>query len=322
LGRKCAYIVYYDDGVSRKAFGLFLIIGVVWGTPYFFIEIALEHFDTTSVVFARVFLGALILMPIVIYRGMVKATLKAWPAVVAFASFEMVGPWFLIPEAQKDISSSLASLLITTVPFIAAFAVGLLGDRSAWHPLTVLGLFIGLAGVISLVGIDAFSGATPLAPIFMMLAAAVGYAIAPIIANRMPHKVPTLGVIAVSLTIVSVVYAPLAAFSLPRDISEGPSWQSWGALLVLGVICSALAFVIFFALIREIGPARASLITYVNLAVAAVLGVVFLAEPITTGILVGFPLVVVGSYLASRQRQAVHRKGKRMPVGDEIPEIL
>jgi drug/metabolite transporter (DMT)-like permease len=308
--------------VSRKALGLFLIVGVIWGTPYFFIEIALEHFDTTSLVFARVFLGALILMPIVIARGMIKATLKAWPAVVAFASFEMVGPWFLIPEAQKDISSSLASLLITTVPFIAAFAVGLLGDRSAWHPLTVLGLLIGLAGVISLVGIDAFSGVTPLAPIFMMLASAVGYAVAPIIANRMPHEVPTLGVIAVSLTIVSVVYAPFAAFSLPRDISEGPPWQAWAALIVLGTICSALAFVIFFALIREIGPARASLITYVNLAVAAVLGVVFLAEPITTGILVGFPLVVLGSYLASRQRQAIRRKGKRIPMGDEIPETL
>jgi drug/metabolite transporter (DMT)-like permease len=308
--------------VSRKALGLFLIVGVIWGTPYFFIEIALEHFDTTSLVFARVFLGALILMPIVISRGMMKATLKAWPAVVAFASFEMVGPWFLIPEAQKDISSSLASLLITTVPFIAAFAVGLLGDRSAWHPLTVLGLLIGLAGVISLVGIDAFSGVTPLAPIFMMLAAAVGYAVAPIIANRMPHEVPTLGVIAVSLTIVSAVYAPFAAFSLPRDISEGPPWQAWAALVVLGAICSALAFVIFFALIREIGPARASLITYVNLAVAAVLGVVFLAEPITTGILVGFPLVVLGSYLASRQRQAIRRKGKRIPMGDKIPETL
>jgi drug/metabolite transporter (DMT)-like permease len=228
----------------------------------------------------------------------------------------------LIPEAQKDISSSLASLLITTVPFIAAFAVGLLGDRSAWHPLTVLGLLIGLAGVISLVGIDAFSGVTPLAPIFMMLAAAVGYAVAPIIANRMPHEVPTLGVIAVSLTIVSAVYAPFAAFSLPRDISEGPPWQAWAALVVLGAICSALAFVIFFALIREIGPARASLITYVNLAVAAVLGVVFLAEPITTGILVGFPLVVLGSYLASRQRQAIRRKGKRIPMGDKIPETL
>jgi len=144
--------------VSRKALGLFLIVGVIWGTPYFFIEIALEHFDTTSLVFVRVFLGALILMPIVISRGMIKATLKAWPAVVAFASFEMVGPWFLIPEAQKDISSSLASLLITTVPFIAAFAVGLLGDRSAWHPLTVLGLLIGLAGVIPLSGSTPFQG--------------------------------------------------------------------------------------------------------------------------------------------------------------------
>jgi len=253
---------------------------------------------------------------------MLKATLKAWPAVLAFAALEMVGPWFLIPEAQKEISSSLASLLITTVPFIAAFVVGLLGDRSAWHPVTVLGLVIGLAGVISLVGIDAFSGVTPLAPIFMMLAAAVGYALAPIVANRMPHEVPTLGVIAVSLSIVSIVYAPFAAVSLPRDISEGPSWQAWVSLMVLGAFCSALAFVIFFALIRQIGPARASLITYVNLAVAAVLGIVFLSEPITPGILVGFPLVVLGSYLASRQRQAVVRKGRRIPKGNEIPETL
>jgi drug/metabolite transporter (DMT)-like permease len=185
-----------------------------------------------------------------------------------------------------------------------------------------LGLVIGLAGVISLVGIDAFSGVTPLAPIFMMLAAAVGYALAPIVANRMPHEVPTLGVIAVSLSIVSIVYAPFAAVSLPRDISEGPSWQAWVSLMVLGAFCSALAFVIFFALIRQIGPARASLITYVNLAVAAVLGIVFLSEPITPGILVGFPLVVLGSYLASRQRQAVVRKGRRIPKGNEIPETL
>jgi drug/metabolite transporter (DMT)-like permease len=234
----------------------------------------------------------------------------------------MIGPWFLIPEAQKDISSSLASLLITTVPFIAAFFVGLLGDKSAWHPLTVLGLVVGLAGVIALVGIDAFSGVTPLAPILMMLGAALGYAVAPIVVNRMPQEVPTLGVIAVSLAIVSIVYAPFAAVSLPQNIAAGPSWQAWVALLVLGAVCSALAFVLFFALIRQIGPARASLITYVNLAVAAVLGVVFLAEPITIGIVVGFPLVVAGSYLASRQRQALVRKGRRIPKGEEIPETL
>jgi drug/metabolite transporter (DMT)-like permease len=251
---------------------------------------------------------------------MMRATLKAWPAVLAFAVLEMVGPWFLITEAERTISSSLAGLLITTVPFIAAFLVGLLGDKSAWHPVTVLGLVLGFAGVVSLVGIDVFSGDLVLTPVLMMLAAAVGYAIAPIIANRMPAEVPTLGVIAVSLTMVSFIYVPFAAVSLPQDIAARPSLEAWASVIILGAVCSALAFVIFFALIREVGPARASLITYVNLAVAALLGVVFLGETVTTGILIGLPLVVVGSYLASQARQAYVRKGLRQ--GQEIPETL
>jgi len=322
LAAKGGDFLYYYVLVPRKALLQFLTVGIIWGTPYFFIAIAIEHFHTPSIVFARVFLGALVLMPIALKRGMLKSTLKAWPAVLGFAVFEMVGPWFLITEAERQIPSSLAGLLITTVPFIAAFLVGLLGDRSAWHPLTVLGLVLGLVGVVSLVGIDAFSGTTPLTPVLMMLAAAVGYAVAPIIADRMPHEVPTLGVIAVSLTMVSAIYAPFAAVTLPRDIAQGPTWQAWASLLILGVVCSAAAFVIFFALIRQIGPARASLITYVNLAVAAVLGVVFLDEPITAGILVGLPLVVAGSYLASRQRQAIVRKGKKIKKSEEIPETL
>jgi len=306
--------------VPRKALFLFLSVGVIWGTPYFFIAIAVEHFQTPSIVFLRVLLGAMILLPIAIARGMMRATLKAWPAVLAFAVLEMVGPWFLITEAERTISSSLAGLLITTVPFIAAFLVGLLGDKSAWHPVTVLGLVLGFAGVVSLVGIDVFSGDLVLTPVLMMLAAAVGYAIAPIIANRMPAEVPTLGVIAVSLTMVSFIYVPFAAVSLPQDIAAGPSLEAWASVIILGAVCSALAFVIFFALIREVGPARASLITYVNLAVAALLGVVFLGETVTTGILIGLPLVVVGSYLASQARQAYVRKGLRQ--GQEIPETL
>lgn len=312
--------------MSKKAPLLFLTVGVIWGTPYFFIEIAIEHFQTPSIVFLRVFLGALILLPIAIKKGMLARTLKAWPAVLAFAVFEMVGPWYLITEAERSINSSLAGLLITTVPFIAAFLVGLLGDRSAWHPLTILGLVLGFAGVVSLVGIDVFAGHIMVTPVLMMLIAAVGYAVAPIIANRMPTDVPTLGVIAVSLAMVSLIYAPFAAVTLTQDIQVGPSLGAWASVVVLGALCSALAFVIFFTLIREIGPARASLITYVNLAVAAVLGVVFLDEAITAGILVGFPLVVVGSYLASRRRMAYVRKNKRgetvVEKGQEIPETL
>ena len=312
--------------MSKKAPLLFLTVGVIWGTPYFFIEIAIEHFQTPSIVFLRVFLGALILLPIAIKKGMLARTLKAWPAVLAFAVFEMVGPWYLITEAERSINSSLAGLLITTVPFIAAFLVGLLGDRSAWHPLTILGLVLGFAGVVSLVGIDVFAGHIMVTPVLMMLVAAVGYAVAPIIANRMPTDVPTLGVIAVSLAMVSLIYAPFAAVTLTQDIQVGPSLGAWASVIVLGALCSALAFVIFFTLIREIGPARASLITYVNLAVAAVLGVVFLDEAITAGILVGFPLVVVGSYLASRRRMAYVRKNKRgetvVEKSQEIPETL
>lgn len=312
--------LYYADLVPSKALLLFLSVGIIWGTPYFFIAIAIEHFDTPSLVFLRVFLGALILLPIAISKGMIRPTLKAWPAVLAFAVLEMVGPWFLITEAERTISSSLAGLLITTVPFIAAFFVGLLGDKSAWHPVTVAGLVVGFAGVVSLVGIDVFSGDLMLTPVLMMLASAVGYAVAPIIANRMPSEVPTLGVIAVSLTMVSVIYAPFAAFSLPADIAAGPSLEAWASVFLLGAVCSALAFVIFFAVIREIGPARASLITYVNLAVAVLLGVVFLGEQLTTGVFVGLPLVVAGSYLASRRRTAFVRKKARKD--QEIPETL
>ncbi len=306
--------------MHRKALLLFLSVGIIWGTPYFFIAIAIEHFQTPSIVFLRVFLGALILMPIAMAKGMIRPTLRAWPAVLAFAVLEMVGPWYLITEAERTISSSLVGLLVTTVPFIAAFLVGLLGDRSAWHPVTVVGLVLGFAGVVLLVGIDVFAGDVVLVPVLMVLASAVGYAVAPIIANRMPQEVPTLGVIAMSLTMVSVIYAPFALISLPGDIAATPSLEAWLSVVILGAACSALAFVIFFAVIREIGPARASLITYVNLAVAIALGVVFLGERLTTGVFVGLPLVVVGSYLASRRRQAFVRKKIRKD--QEIPETL
>ena len=326
MARTAGVFVQYAVVVSRRDFLLFLSVGIIWGTPYFFIAIAIEHFHTASVVFLRVFLGAVVLLPLVIQRGLLKKTLKAWPWVLAFAVLEMVGPWWLITEAERDISSSLAGLLITTVPFIAAFSVGLMGDKSAWHPKTVLGLVLGFAGIVSLVGIDVLSGEVPILPVLMVLLSAVGYAVAPIVANKTLGSVPTLGVIGVSLTIVTLIYAPFAAFTLPADIAGSPSLEAWGSIAVLGFACSALAFVIFFEVIRGIGPARASLITYVNLAVAVVLGVLFLEEPFTLGMVIGFPLVAIGSYLASRHREAFVRKSKRGQLtGDktaEIPETM
>ena len=289
--------------MSRRAILLFLAVGVAWGIPYYFIAVANESFSTPSIVWLRVTIGALILLPIVIYRGDFRETLKNWRGVLLFASLEMVGPWYLITEAERTTASSLAGLMMTTIPFIAAFITGtFLGDRAARHPITITGLVIGFLGVFSLVGIDALSGAIDIVPVSMLAVSAICYAIAPIVAGRTMPNVSGLSLSAVALAMVSVIYAPFAAFSLPADIMKGPETGGWISIVVLGAVSSAIAFVLFFELIKHVGPRRATLITYLNLLVASVLGIVFLNEPLTTGILIGLPLVVVGSYLAGRDR--------------------
>lgn len=289
--------------MSRRAILLFLAVGVAWGIPYYFIAVANESFSTPSIVWLRVTIGAIVLLPIVIYRGDFRATLKNWRGELLFATLEMVGPWYLITEAERTTASSLAGLMMTTIPFIAAFITGtFLGDRAARHPITITGLVIGFLGVFSLVGIDALSGAIDIVPVSMLAVSAICYAIAPIVAGRTMPNVSGLSLSAVALAMVSVIYAPFAMFSLPADIAKGPEISGWISIFVLGAVSSAIAFVLFFELIKHVGPRRATLITYLNLLVASVLGIVFLNEPLTTGILIGLPLVVVGSYLAGRDR--------------------
>jgi len=272
--------------------------GLFWGLPYFFIALALEDFSTPSIVFARTFLGAAVLIPYAAITGGLKPALKAWPYVLVFAAIEMVGPWYLITEAEKHISSGLAGLLIATVPF---FAVAILAiffkDRKALRPRSLTGMVIGFAGVVMLVGIDSFLGAVNPIFVLMVILAAVGYSIAPIVANRKLNHVPSAGVIGVSMAIVATFYSPFAIPVIGPELSEA-SVRSLMALVVLGLVCSALAFVIFFMLIQEVGPVKATLITYVNTAVALSLGIVFLNEPITVGLAVGLPLIAVGLYLA------------------------
>lgn len=289
--------------MSRRALLLFLAVGVAWGIPYYFIAVANHSFSTPSIVWLRVTIGAVILLPIVIFRGDLRETLKNWRGVLLFATLEMVGPWYLITEAERTTASSFAGLMMTTIPFIAAFITGtFLGDRAARHPATITGLILGFVGVFALVGIDAVSGVLQIGPVLMLAFSAVCYAIAPIVAGRTMPTMSGLSLSAVSLAMVSIIYAPFAAFTLPADIARGPAVDGWIAILVLGAVSSAIAFVLFFALIKHVGPRRATLITYLNLLVASVLGIVFLDEPLTTGILIGLPLVVAGSYLAGRDR--------------------
>lgn len=288
--------------MSRKALFLFLIAGTAWGLPYLFIRLAVPYFSTPSVIFSRVVIGALVLIPIAVYRKSLMPALKAWPWVLAYAALEMIGPWFLITESERVINSGLAGLLVATVPFFGLI-IGYfyLGDKSLAHKKTLTGLVIGFTGVLLLVGIDAFNGSVSLPHVGMVVLAALGYAIAPVIANQKMPNVSGVAINGLAMAMVAVFYAVPAITALPKELAANPPIDAWGSLLGLGVICSALAFVAFFRLTREIDVARASLVTYMNMAVAVFLGIILLAEPITAGILIGFPLVVVGSILATRK---------------------
>ena len=293
---------HYNWAVSQKGIVLFLMAGIFWGLPYFFIAVAIESFSTPSVVFARTFLGALVLLPYAALTGGLKPALKAWPYVLIFAVVEMVGPWFLITEAQKGISSGLTGLLVGTVPFfVVAILAIFLKDRKALQPRPLTGMVIGFIGVAALVGVDSFTGVIEPIFVLMVIAAAIGYAIAPIVANIKLADVPSAGVIGLSMVIVATIYAPFSLPSIGAELSSA-SLNAIGSLVVLGLVCSAAAFVIFFKLIKEVGPAKASLITYLNTAVALTLGTLFLSEPVTTGLLVGLPLIAVGLYLSGGAR--------------------
>lgn len=284
--------------MTQKGLILFLLTGFFWGLPYFFIVLALDSFSTPSIVFLRVVLGALVLIPYAIYAGGLAKAIKAWPYVAVFAVTEMVVPWWLITEAGKHIPSGLSGLLVATVPFfVVAILAIFLKDRKALRLRPLSGMLIGFLGVAALVGVDSLTGAIdPLYVLFVILAS-LGYAVAPIVANIKLRDVSSASMIGLSMLMVSVVYAPFALPNLGSEVMNA-SMQSLVAVLVLGLVCSALAFVLFFMLIKEVGPAKSSLITYLNTAVALFLGIVFLSEPITIGLLIGIPLITIGLVLA------------------------
>jgi drug/metabolite transporter (DMT)-like permease len=231
---------------------------------------------------------------------------------LAFAAIEIALPWILLGAAETEISSSLTGLLIAAVPLVATVIALTTGARERPGAQTAVGLLLGVAGVAAIVGVSV-EGAS-LVPIAEVALVAVCYAIGPVILQRWLAELPPLGVIAASLGVTTVVYAPIAAFSVPE---QAPSATAIGSVVALAVVCTALAFLLFFALIAEIGPVRATVITYVNPAVAALLGVAILGEDFTVGMGLGFALVLAGSVLATRPGRA--RDTSRTPALEAAP---
>ena len=283
--------------MTRRGWILFAAMCVIWGIPYLMIRVAVRELSPASLVLLRTGISALLLLPLALARHEVVPVLRRWRAILVFAGIEIALPWICLASAERRVTSSLAGLIIAAVPLVAVALAALTGARHRPGPSALLGLALGLGGVAAILGLDLkganFFGIAELGVV------ALCYAVGPAVLAAFLVDLPPLGVIAVSLTVSAVVYVPIAWSSLPTRV---PSGRVLASVAGLSVVCTALAFVIFFALIAEIGPVRGMVFTYVNPAVAAGLGVTVLGEPFTTGMGVGLVLVLAGSFLATRAR--------------------
>ena len=286
--------------MTRKSWILFGIVGFLWGIPYLLMKVAVADIPPPLIVAGRTLIGAAILIPIAMKKNTFKDAIKGIKYVIPYAVLEMVGPWILITSAEKEISSGLAGLLVATVPFFASIFSSLRGDHSVWQPKRIFGLVVGFLGIIALVGIESITGTSNPKAIAMVILAAIMYAYAVLMITTNLPGVDGIAINGVAMGLTCLFYTPIAIATWP---SNPVSADAIAALVVLGVFSTAIAFMLFFIVIVEIGVARGSLTTYVNTAVAVVLGILILDEPITLGIIVGLPMVLLGSFLASRREK-------------------
>ncbi|SHI26046.1 Permease of the drug/metabolite transporter (DMT) superfamily [Streptomyces sp. 3214.6] len=294
--------------MTARGWFLFSLMGVVWGIPYLMIKVAVHApLSPSMVVFTRCALGAALLLPFALRGGGLFRTVRThWLPMLAFACIEILVPWFTLTDAERHLSSSTAGLLIAGVPIVGLVLARFFGHTERLGLRRMTGLALGLAGVAVLTVRHLTGGdARSLGEVFLTV---LGYATAPLIAARWLKDVPTLQLTAPCLALAALVYAPAAAATWP---AQTPSASVLTALICLGVICTALAFVAFLELIKEAGPTRAMVFTYVNPAVAVAAGALFLDEPLTPTIIAAFTLILAGSVLATAAGPSTGPAGRK-----------
>jgi drug/metabolite transporter (DMT)-like permease len=283
--------------VSWRGWMAFAALGIIWGVPYFFIKLAVQELSPFVVAWGRVSLAAMILLPIAWRRGALHAMSAHKAAICAFALVEFVIPFSAISFGERWISSSVTGILIATVPLTIALISRFFGLHEPLGAWRLSGLVLGLLGVMALLGLGTISGPQGWAGVGCMLLATLGYAIGPLIIQRYLSGIDSFGPVAASLLVSSIVLLPFAIYAFPSHL---PSALALSSMAVLGAVCTALAMLLLFYLISQAGASRASVITYINPAVAALLGVALLHEQLGIGGITAFALILLGSWLATR----------------------
>jgi drug/metabolite transporter (DMT)-like permease len=289
--------------VSWRGWGAFAALGIIWGLPYFFIKLSVQELSPVVVAFGRVTLGTLILLPIAWRRGALRSLGKHKAAICAFALAEFVIPFLVISFGERWIGSSVTGILIAMVPLSIALIQRFFGvhERLGWW--RTLGLGLGFVGVGALLGFGTISGPLGWAGVGCMMVATLGYAIGPLIIQRHLSTLDPFGPLAASLAVASSVLLIPAVLAFPRQM---PSALVLESMAMLGVVCTALAMLLMFYLVGHAGASRAAVITYINPAVAALLGVSLLHERLGFGGYLAFVLILLGSWLATRGAAGQH----------------
>ena len=283
--------------MSPRAWVLFGLCSVIWGVPYFFIKIAVDAgVHPAFVAWSRIALGAALLLPLALRRRALAGLRDRAGAIIGYTASEVAVPFVLIAIGEQYISSSLAAILVATMPLMVALLALRLMPGERLSGARVVGLVMGFAGVVALLGFDVAGRASELLGAALVLVAALGYAIAPFIISRRLADLDPLGPVTASLLVATVALAPAAIATFPER-SLAP--MALLAIAVLGVVCTAAGLIVFFRLIAEAGPSRASVITYVNPLVAVLVGVMALGERLTPIAVVGLLLILVGSWVST-----------------------
>jgi drug/metabolite transporter (DMT)-like permease len=318
--------------MSRRAWLAFTAMSLIWGVPYLLIRIAVrDGVPPGTLAWTRVALAAALLLALAWRAGTLGTVRGRWRWLLAYAVAEVTIPFPLIAAGEQHVSSSLAAIVVASVPLIGALLAIRFDHSEKPTPVRALGLLLGFGGVIALVGIDVAGHGKELLGTGAILLSAVGYAIAPMVIKHRLADLDPRATIGASLLIASVLLLPLVVLDPPHRV---PGVGTIAAVVVLGLLCTALAFVIFMVLIREAGTSRATVITYVNPVIAVALGVVLLSERPGAGAVAGLLLILAGSWLSTdgrlppgmaewavRRREAWRRRPARLPAtGDQAPD--
>jgi drug/metabolite transporter (DMT)-like permease len=286
--------------MNRRAWLLMALLAGLWGASYLFIKVALDDgVPPLFIVFARIALGAVVLVPLALRAGALQALRGLTGPILFMAVVQVVVPFVLITLGERHIASSLTGILVSAAPIFTALIAVRYDDDERPHGIAIAGVVMGIVGVVLLFGVDLSGDAAALAGGLMVLLASVGYAVGSLYLKHRLRGVPAVGIAASTMVAGALVLAPFVPFALPP---HAPSLQAAASLLALGAGGTGVAFAIYYTLIAEIGPGRASLVAYIAPGFAVLYGVSLLSEPLTAGAVLGLALILAGSWIAAEGR--------------------